>query len=105
HGFTSAKEHNLPFAYLLATKGYRVILPDSKHHGEREGNITVEKRELSFWNIVLQNINDLNTLKNALDEMDLILNNRIGIAGTSMGGITAASALTQYDWIQSSAVL
>ena len=35
HGFTSAKEHNLHFAYLLAEKGFRVVLPDAILHGER----------------------------------------------------------------------
>ncbi|HLQ71272.1 MAG TPA: esterase, partial [Bacillota bacterium] len=30
HGFTSAKEHNLPLAFLMAEKGFRVILPDSE---------------------------------------------------------------------------
>src|SRR5699024_301767 len=39
HGFTSAKEHNLPFAYLMAHEGYRVVMPDSLFHGDREENI------------------------------------------------------------------
>lgn len=105
HGFTSAKEHNLPFAYLLAKEGYRIILPDSEHHGERENNITTAKRELAFWEIIIQNINDLEKLKQCLDDKELILDHRVGIAGTSMGGMTTASALTQHKWIQSAAIL
>ena len=36
HGFTSAKEHNLHYAYQLAEKGFRVLLPDAHLHGERQ---------------------------------------------------------------------
>lgn len=42
HGFTSAKEHNLHYAYLLAEKGFRVILPEALYHGEREQGISEE---------------------------------------------------------------
>lgn len=105
HGFTSAKEHNLPLAYLLAGKGFRVILPDSKYHGERDGDVSKFKRELSFWNIVMQNVKEIKTIKERLDQEGLILNQKIGLAGTSMGGITTAAALTKYPWIDTAAVL
>lgn len=105
HGFTSAKEDSLTFAYLLAKEGYRVVLPDSKHHGERIENISQEQREGLFWDIVIQNIKELDHLKTYFKDKNCILNNRVGVAGTSMGGITAASALTQYEWIKSVAVL
>lgn len=105
HGFTSAKEHNLPIAFLLAEKGYRVVLPDSEFHGEREHDVSTIKKQISFWDIVLTNVRELNKLKNALDEKGLILDGRIGVAGTSMGGITTSAALTQYDWIKTAAIL
>ena len=34
HGITSAKEQNLPIAYLLAEKGYRVIVNCGKNGGQ-----------------------------------------------------------------------
>jgi hypothetical protein len=105
HGFTSAKEHNLPIAFLLAEKGYRVVLPDSEFHGDRELDTSEEKRQLSFWNIVLQNVQELKKIKEYLDQNHLIKDERIGVAGTSMGGITTSAALTQYDWIKSSVIL
>ncbi|MFB1050068.1 alpha/beta fold hydrolase [Paraliobacillus sp. JSM ZJ581] len=105
HGFTSAKEHNLPLAYLLAEKGYRVILPDCHLHGEREGDISKEKRQLNFFEIIKQNVMEIKQIKQKLDEKDLIDNGRFGLAGTSMGGMTTAAALTQYPWIQSAAIL
>lgn len=39
HGFQSAKEHNLHYAYLLAEKGC-VLLPDVIHHGERGAGLS-----------------------------------------------------------------
>ncbi|TMN23090.1 alpha/beta fold hydrolase [Lentibacillus cibarius] len=105
HGFTSAKEHNLPLAYLLADKGFRVILPDSMYHGEREAEMSEEQLQLSFWNIVLQNVKELKNIKEALAEQGLLLDGRFGVAGTSMGGITAAATLTQYPWIQAAGIL
>src|SRR5690625_5255775 len=90
HGFTSAKEHNLPLAYLLAEKGFRVILPDSKYHGEREQAPSDLKRQLSFWDSVMQNVKELQIIKDKLDEEGLIMEQKIGLAGTSMGGITTS---------------
>ncbi|GAB4073944.1 prolyl oligopeptidase family serine peptidase [Barrientosiimonas marina] len=105
HGFTSAKEHNLPLAYLLAEEGFRIILPDSMHHGERDQGISSMKIQLAFWDIVMQNVAELQAIKNELDEQNLVLDNRFGIAGTSMGGITSAAALTQYPWIKTAGIL
>ncbi|WP_368654552.1 alpha/beta fold hydrolase [Ornithinibacillus sp. 4-3] len=104
HGITSAKEHNLPIAYLLAEQGYRVILPDSMLHGERE-TATDKERQLAFWEIVKQNVKELAEIKNYFEERSLIQDGKIAVSGTSMGGITTAAAMTQYEWIQTAAVL
>lgn len=105
HGYTSAKEHNLAQAYLLAQKGYRVILPDSAYHGEREEDLTKEELSLKFWDVVYQNLKDLQDIKDELDRLGLIQDRRIGIGGTSMGGITTCAALTMYPWVQASTVM
>src|SRR5690625_145097 len=105
HGFTSAKEHNLTIAYLLATEGFRVVLPDCQYHGDRENEISTTERQISFWDIVMQNVGELSIIKGYFEQQGLILNNRIGVAGTSMGGITTAAALTQFPWIKVAAVL
>lgn len=105
HGFTSAKEHNLPFAYRMAEQGYRVVLPDSKYHGEREIEMSAQKRQLAFWDIVMQNLKELNEIRDLFSQQGLLLDDRIGIAGTSMGGITTSAALVQYPWIKAAAVL
>ena len=105
HGFTSAKEHNLAQAYLLAQKGYRVLLPDSAYHGERDQDLSKEELNFKFWDVVYQNLKELQDMKDELDRLGLIQDRRIGVGGTSMGGITTSAALTMYPWVQASAIM
>lgn len=101
HGFESAKEHNLHYAYLLAEKGFRVVLPEAIFHGERE-EIQMSQNELMFrfWEVIIRTIHELNTIKNYFVKNDLAHPEKIGVVGTSMGGIVTLGALTQYDWIK-----
>ncbi|KQU60667.1 prolyl oligopeptidase family serine peptidase [Rossellomorea marisflavi] len=105
HGFTSAKEHNLHYAYYLAEKGFRVILPDCLEHGERGTGKTEYELGKRFWNIVIHTIKELDILKETFARDGLIDEERIGLAGTSMGGIVTLGALTQYEWINSAVSL
>jgi uncharacterized protein len=105
HGFTSAKEHNLHYAYYLAEKGYRVLMPDCLLHGEREEGLDEQQLSVNFWEIVLTTIKELGTLKSYYSQQRLIEESRIGLAGTSMGGIVTLGSLTKYSWIQSAVSL
>ncbi|WP_311771625.1 alpha/beta fold hydrolase [Salirhabdus euzebyi] len=105
HGFTSAKEHNLPFAYLLAEKGYRVLLPDSLYHGERTNGKNADSIQFEFWNIVGQNVKEVYSLYEEAKLRSWLEHDRFGLAGTSMGGISTCAALTQFNWIKVGAVL
>ena len=99
HGFQSAKEHNLHYAYLMAEKGFRVILPDVVYHGERETGASESELMPRFWEMVLQSIKELPLLKDDLLSRKLIDPKRIGIAGSSMGGIVTNGALATYEWL------
>ncbi len=68
HGFTSAKEHNLHIAYLLAEKGFRAVLPEALHHGERGEEMAVEELAGHFWDIVLNEIEEIGVLKNHFEK-------------------------------------
>jgi dipeptidyl aminopeptidase/acylaminoacyl peptidase len=105
HGFMSAKEHNLHYAYLLAERGFRVILPDCALHGERGKGFSENQLFLQFWNIVIRSINEIAELKVALTRKGYIDEERIGVVGTSMGGVITLGALTQYDWIHAAVSL
>ncbi len=105
HGFTSAKEHNLHYAFLLAKEGLRVILPDALYHGDRGEGVSQKKLSLSFWAIVLQGIRDSSAVRDALEERKLIADGRLFMAGTSMGGILTSGALAAFNWVRGGAVL
>src|SRR5699024_9241702 len=105
HGFNGEKESSLTPAYKMVEKGLRVILPDSQHHGGRDGGIDPREKEVAFWEIVFQNIKELKQIKDSFVKKGLTDETRIGVGGTSMGGITTYIALAQYEWIKAGAVL
>ncbi|MFX3673944.1 MAG: serine aminopeptidase domain-containing protein [Paenisporosarcina sp.] len=106
HGFTSAKEHNLHYAYQLAEKGFRVILPDAHLHGERHAQLDEIQLSLRFWEIVLTSIEDVKSIREELIKRNLIKDEtKLALAGTSMGGIETLGCLKVYAWIDVAAVL
>src|SRR5699024_9443234 len=58
-----------------------------------------------FWDLVRQSIEELADLSDALVEKSYSRKDRIGIGGTSMGGIVSYGALVRYDWIKTTADL
>lgn len=105
HGFESAKENNLHYAYLLAEKGLRVVLPEASYHGDRTADLRASDLQLRFWEIILTTIEELSVIKTHFEGENLIDPNNIGVAGTSMGGIITFGALTKYKWIKAATVL
>ncbi|MBM7620656.1 fermentation-respiration switch protein FrsA (DUF1100 family) [Bacillus tianshenii] len=105
HGFKSAKENNLHYAYLLAEKGIRVILPDCIHHGDRDSGLSSIQLTQSFWEVVIQSIHELEILKEYLVDQGLSQEKEIGVAGTSMGAIITFGALKKYPWIKAAVSL
>ncbi|WP_339261606.1 alpha/beta hydrolase [Lysinibacillus sp. FSL K6-3209] len=104
HGFMSAKEHNLHYAYQLVNKGVRVLLPDAKFHGARSEGLTETQMNLHFWDIVLNSIHEVEQLYKDLKNKQLVAGDKIGVAGTSMGAIVTSGCLKLYDWIQTAAI-
>ncbi|MEK4128774.1 alpha/beta hydrolase [Solibacillus sp. FSL W8-0474] len=103
HGFLSAKEHNLHYAYQFVQKGIRVILPDAIMHGDRSDYLTDEQMNYNFWKIVLKSIEEVHTLYEEL-KLKKMVGDKIGVAGTSMGGIVTSGCLTIYPWIQAAGI-
>lgn len=99
HGFESAKEHNLHYAYNYVNNGIRVIMPDAILHGERSKNLDTVQMSMRFWETVLTNIEEVKFLKEQLVERGLLVNGKLGVSGTSMGAITTLGCLTVYPWI------
>ncbi|MDR7071990.1 serine aminopeptidase domain-containing protein [Fictibacillus barbaricus] len=105
HGYTSAKEHNLHFAYTLAELGMRVLLPDMMHHGERLDAHSGKRNDYDFWNIVAQGIQDVGVLVNWAKENKLVYNEEIALGGTSMGAIITYGSLVKYPEINAAVAL
>ncbi len=104
HGHLSAKEHNLHYGYHLVNQGVRVIMPDAVYHGERDEHLSELELTLKFWDIVMKSIEEVRFLYEEGKRMGYISTGKVGIAGTSMGGIVTSACLTQYDWIDTAAI-
>ena len=104
HGFLSAKEHNLHYAYQLVEKGIRVILPDAHLHGERTEHLSEIQMNLHFWEIIMKSVGEVHMIYQELRLKNLLTTDQIGIAGTSMGGIATSGCLAIYDWIQTAGI-
>lgn len=105
HGFESVKENNLHYAYMLANKGFRVVLPEALYHGERQIGLNSLDMNMRFWETVTTTIDELQIIKEHYERDGKIDPERIGLAGTSMGGIITLGALTQYPWIKAAVSL
>lgn len=105
HGFTSAKEHNLHYAFNLANKGIRVLLPEAHLHGVRSEKLDDVQLSLRFWEIILTSIEETNFLHKELIKKELLTSGKIALAGTSMGGITTLGCLTVYPWVTAGSVM
>lgn len=83
------------FGYAFAAAGFRVLLPEADMHGSRyDGD---ERRRLAhFWDILKSNIDELPSLYDHFLRAGLILDGRVGVAGASLGGMTALGAKARY---------
>ncbi|MCQ9209774.1 prolyl oligopeptidase family serine peptidase [Granulicatella seriolae] len=103
HGWTNSKDESVAYGVELAKKGIRAVLPDAVLHGQRKREQGTLGQE--FWQVVGQNIMEFPTIISYYQEKNLILDQKIGVSGLSMGGITTYALLTQFDWIKAACSL
>lgn len=98
HSYTSSKKVYAYFGYALAQVGFRVILPDAAMHGARfDGD---EARRLRhFWDILQFNVQELPGVVDAARQRGWIADEKIGVTGASLGGMTALASMARYPWI------
>ncbi|WP_147198665.1 esterase [Pantoea sp. CCBC3-3-1] len=102
HGYTSSKELNSFFGYAFARAGFRVVLPEAIEHGDRfDGNI--ERRRFLFWQILKNNIDEFEEYVSHYQQQGLILDDKVAVSGTSMGGFTVLGLLARYNHIKAAA--
>lgn len=88
----------------LAQAGFRVVMPDAPDHGARfMGN--EQARLGQFWHILHGSLTEFAGLRDALYEAGLVAENRLAVAGASMGGMTALGIMTRHPEVKSVACL
>lgn len=104
HGFLSSKLVYSYFAVALAQVGYRVIMPDADEHGARfTGD---ENRRLEqFWSILQKNIDEFPDIHRLVSERSWIADNKVAVAGASMGGMTALGIMVRHPEVRAVACL
>ncbi len=104
HGWQSEKELVLTQGRKLVKKGFRVILPDSKNHGERKYQVNAIP-SLTFWDTIQANIAEFGMLEQFYQDRDLIKEGQIGVGGYSMGAMTTGALLTHHPEIKAATII
>lgn len=105
HGFNGEKESSLTLAYKIVQKNLRVVLPDGPLHGERNPDGNPLEKTPEFWNIITLSIEEVEAIKNYLEENNMLEKGRVGLGGTSMGGMVTYCSFRKHEWIKCAAVL
>lgn len=93
HGWTTQTASELVASYPLVRAGFRVILPTAYLHGSRNDGTDLNHHPEHFWSIVGHSVAEFPQLVAELVNAGLSDPDRIGVMGTSMGGITAAGIM------------
>lgn len=104
HGWRSSKELVLTQARKLAQKNIRVVLPDAVNHGQRHMDIS-SIPSLTFWNSIQGNLAEFSLIRDFYANKNLIKDDKIGVGGYSMGGMTTGALLTHHPEIKAAAII
>jgi len=99
HGFTSSKQVYSYFAVALALAGFRVIMPDALDHGSRFSGDNAARMQ-RFWPILLNSCHEFAALKEAIVKQGWQEEDRLAVAGASMGGMTALGIMTHHPEVK-----
>ena len=101
HGWTGSKDRVVTIGVELAKRGIRAILPDQLLHGDRGVRLIGGE----IWEIVANNIKELPVLKEEMRQRGLLNEEKFGVSGLSMGGITTYALFNHYPEITAAASL
>lgn len=96
HRLLEDKEHEIILGYYLSQLGYEVILPDLLYHGESPFSVRESKR-MDFNKLYTEMDKNMELIRILLNYVE---NQKIGIIGTSYGGMLALAAGTKFDEIK-----
>lgn len=91
HGWGSDKERQIFRGNIFASYGYRVIIPEARHHGERNvEKLDHEDKDVEgeyILKVIMHNIEEAPSIFNYIEEN--YPGSEIAVGGHSMGAITA----------------
>lgn len=97
HGLAARKENVLPYAYYLAAEGYHTALFDAHNHGELETeqfkSYSDREKKAYMFTVIFKSSKNIDTIINSFSKSKSVDDNRVGLMGFSMGGMTV------YDYI------
>lgn len=105
HGWTSNKENAANFAKIIAKSGFRLVLPDAVHHGERS------KTKLFMWDAhyiflsVLETAKEFPSIVDHYRKKNVIADDFIAVAGISMGGLITNVILRKFPEVKAAGSL
>lgn len=106
HGFTNTKDGMMTYGNEIAKKGFRVIMPDAVHHGERRAyGLDYNANGLVFFEALKSNVEEFPQIIQYYQKKDLIQEDYIGVAGMSMGGMTTALITKSNPNVKASVIL
>lgn len=103
HGWQINKNLVLTQGRKLAHKGFRVVLPDAANHGERYQEMSPIP-SMTFFNSIHSSLFEFEYIIKYFKERDAI-DERIGVGGLSMGGMTTCAILTHHSEIMAAACI
>lgn len=101
HGWGSSKESQRMRGMIYATVGFQVLLPDAIYHGERNPIEYSPDKGIYFWDTIFKNLDESKWLIEKIIEEYNGDPDNITVAGSSMGGFTAAGVFTYNSNINS----
>lgn len=109
HQLLEDKESELTLAYYLAVSGYYVMIPDLLYHGEWTESVR-NSEKLDFNKLFTEMDRSMELIQNLIQYVHMfsglsVNSEKIGIVGTSYGGMLALAAGSQFHDIKFVAAL
>lgn len=88
HKLLEDKEHEILLAYYLAQSGYEVLIPDLLYHGESPLSVRISKK-MDFNKLYTEMDKSIELIRRLMED---ISDRKIGLIGSSYGGMLALAA-------------
>ncbi|MBF0286254.1 MAG: alpha/beta fold hydrolase [SAR324 cluster bacterium] len=112
HGLGASKEEHILELSRLAKSGFLVVSIDNVGHGERryqdfDGRFSAAnpQRDQEFLNVILQTKKEVPGIIESLERKKQIRLKKIGVAGVSLGGFIAYSAMLEEPEFKAASVI